>query len=170
MEKKILGKNSENLVDTYMSKWKWTAVVKNDFFRGGEIDRLYRCEHFTSNHFGDWCAVEVKGRSFDTADDIRRFLESELFWQELLKKKQLQNLFRYSQRLSLQNNTRVHIRLFFVCWSRSADIDEKNTSFLKSRRFKFIRARNYSRSSILLSVIPEFVRRGEKTSILQIEI
>lgn len=150
--RKQRGKLAEELVDAYMNGRRYVTFVKNLYFKGGEIDRVY-----LSNN--NYCVCEIKSVHVRSSKQIIN-LFSEIEFKRLLKPKQIANLQHYAS-LYLPIEAKVHFRLFLVVECSSAITDDLISTLLPTILFK-------AENTVLFTIEPEFVFR-KPASLLQTE-
>lgn len=173
LARQLLGKRSETRLDAWLHARGWEPVVKNYFFRGGELDRVYRDTRAATRgespkiNVTKYLVAEVKGAWIDSVQQISLF-SSEVYWQRFFKKKQIANLFRFGENWRLLGEreghpTEVFVRLFVVVWIRAADVGPSLHRGLIPGKLEKLGA-----DCILISVEPELVCRSQRSSCLQI--
>jgi Holliday junction resolvase-like predicted endonuclease len=171
MGKKARGAWGESLVDSFMGMMGWACSARNWRIPGGEIDRIYekqtRSDCRAERHI---LLVEVKLVTLTSVHQIEDCL-SEVFLGKLLKARQMRNLQKIGNHLAATRRVPgetvvLHARLFvaFRFLLRDGDAREIFPAALPGRICL------QSGEHLLLSLQPEFVGAGGRSSRLQVQL
>ena len=105
----------EEQLDHWMQQHEWCVFQKNNKIFHGEIDRVYVQRRAQQHKF---CVVEVKTKRCRSEKDFF-FYFSHLGGSHLIRKNQVQSLYRHAEKLLLiynkhRNRCRIFIRYFVI--------------------------------------------------------
>lgn len=160
------GTEGEQLVDTWMQQQGWRAFISNYYFRGGEIDRVYLGTCFSGRRA---CVAEIKTVWLENIQKLPELFD-EVQMKRFFRVGQMRNLYRFGERLLSPEgwfNCRahaVHLRVFLVVRFKAQDgLRKAHVPFAPKRLCA-------SGGAHIYALTPEFVRKGQRTSTLQITL
>jgi Holliday junction resolvase-like predicted endonuclease len=172
--KKWKGAEGESLVDEWFFSTGWKPVIKNQRFRGGELDRLYVKSRVHRHDHVQLCLVEVKYAQISSASETSGLFE-ETVLKRFVKQNQMQNLYRFGELLATPTPRsgmgrlpkKVYLRLILVVKFQAHDGHRYGAPRVLEGLAKVC---CWKDSYAILSLTPEYVARGMRTSLLQIEM